>query len=641
MALSKQVHIYSVSTDAFYNHKEAKISRELSERRRERRILRKISDVVDTDKYKMASRTLNQIINVTKGELKELLNNHEETRHLNLYHINDRNVISIFESTLTRTLGMETDKLSTGIMVVETFYYEVIEQLIKNGFYFNGEKYRYYSSSAGQIRTKKAVFIRESLWDKYKKTLMCGLTIERINDLGGINVNKFLAYLALTNSATEVWQDFDIDKCIVVDDFETRINGEVDFINDITYEIKRQKMDVPVEHTDGCGMILPRLSRKNFMVRLPWVKGLLSPFDYLKFIRERNCSPIIKDIYGKEWDIVKDDIQVIFTKSQFKMNKFYNDWDEYKEFFKQYNCQAGICNMEEDYIDNSCVSYQMLQTLTDYTEDELLAITNKSKKRIDNIASDKKTMLRAFGVRKGKRYNSYLQQALEIYPEILQDIYCRRTLNDIKRSIVKKYRSGKIDVEGKYTFILPDLYAFCQHLFLGEDKPSGLLDNGEVSCRLFNSGVKLDVLRSPHLMAEHAIRKNVVHNDIKKWFKTDGIYTSTHDLISKILQFDCDGDTSLVVADKEMVQLAEKNMKQYNTVPLYYDMKNAHSVILNRDAIWDGLNHAFKGGNIGEYSNNISKVWNSGVFINGDEREQEEALNVVKLLCMENNFVID
>ena len=153
-------------------------------------------------------------------------------------------------------------------------------------------------------------------------------------------------------------------------------------------------------------------------------------------------------------------------------------------------------------------------------------------------------MLRAFGVRKGKRYNSYLQQALEIYPEILQDIYCRRTLNDIKRSIVKKYRSGKIDVEGKYTFILPDLYAFCQQLFLGEDKPSGLLDNGEVSCRLFNSGVKLDVLRSPHLMAEHAIRKNVVHNDIKKWFKTDGIYTSTHDLISKILQFDCDGDTS-------------------------------------------------------------------------------------------------
>lgn len=297
--------------------------------------------------------------------------------------------------------------------------------------------------------------------------------------------------------------------------------------------------------------------------------------------------------------------------------------------------------MEEDYIDNSCVSYQMLQTLTDYTEDELLAITNKSKKRIDNIASDKKTMLRAFGVRKGKRYNSYLQQALEIYPEILQDIYCRRTLNDIKRSIVKKYRSGKIDVEGKYTFILPDLYAFCQHLFLGEDKPSGLLDNGEVSCRLFNSGVKLDVLRSPHLMAEHAIRKNVVHNDIKKWFKTDGIYTSTHDLISKILQFDCDGDTSLVVADKEMAQLAEKNMKQYNTVPLYYDMKNAHSVALSRNTIWDGLNHAFKGGNIGEYSNNISKVWNSGVFINGDEREQEEALNVVKLLCMENNYVID
>ena len=63
--------------------------------------------------------------------------------------------------------------------------------------------------------------------------------------------------------------------------------------------------------------------------------------------------------------------------------------------------------------------------------------------------------------------------------------------------------------------------------------------------------------------------------------------------------------------------------------------------ILNNETIYNGLNAAFIGGNIGIYSNNISKIWNSNIFINGTYEERIEAINVVKLLCMENNFVID
>ena len=76
-------------------------------------------------------------------------------------------------------------------------------------------------------------------------------------------------------------------------------------------------------------------------------------------------------------------------------------------------------------------------------------------------------------------------------------------------------------------------------------------------------------------------------------------------------------------------------------VPLYYNMKKASPVQLNNQAIYDGLNAAFVGGNIGIYSNNISKIWNSDVFINGTEKEKQEAIDLIKLLCMENNFVID
>ena len=66
---------------------------------------------------------------------------------------------------------------------------------------------------------------------------MCGLTLDIINQKGGNNSNKHLAYTALSNSATDEWKNFDIDKCIVIDDFETNVFGTYDFVNDIDYTI--------------------------------------------------------------------------------------------------------------------------------------------------------------------------------------------------------------------------------------------------------------------------------------------------------------------------------------------------------------------------------------------------------------------
>lgn len=100
-----------------------------------------------------------------------------------------------------------------------------------------------------------------------------------------------------------------------------------------------------------------------------------------------------------------------------------------------------------------------------------------------------------------------------------------------------------------------------------------------------------------------------------------------------------DGDKSLVVADKTIIKVAERNMN--GVVPLYYNMQKAKPVQLSNVTIYDGLNAAFTGSNIGQYSNNISKIWNSEVFISGTEEERQRAIDVIKLLCMENNFCID
>lgn len=560
--------------------------------------------------------------------------------------LNDTNIISVFDSSLSRTIGLKQDELTNELLVVQVYYFDVFKDMSFFGFKYKDEKYKYFTSSAGQIRKKKAVFIKESTWNRIEKTIMCGLTIDKINSKGGNNVNKHLAYMALSNSATDEWNDFDIDRTIVVDDFETYVEGTFDFINELDYSITRKTDKAPIPHTDGAGMILPEISKKNFMFRSPWVKGLLGVFDFKRFIKVNNYSPVIKDIYGEEHDIFEENIQIIFTKSQFKMYKYYDSWDEYKSYFKKYNCTAGRCNIEEDRIKNAKINYQMIQTLTDITDEEIDLLTKKSYEKLSNICKSKDSMMAILGVTPYNTNMTAFQKAIKIYPSLLSDTYAKDVIREVKNSLLKKYRSGKLEVFGKYTFLLPDFYAACEYWFGHIDNPKGLLGDGEVFCWLFKNNEKLDCLRSPHLYKEHAVRFNVAYkaykpksDTIREWFITDGIYTSTHDLISRILQFDVDGDKSLVVADSDFIKIAERNMK--NIVPLYYNMKKAKPTELNNETIYNGLNAAFTGGNIGLYSNDISKIWNSNVFIDGTDEEKQEAINAVKLLCMENNFVID
>lgn len=622
-SLEKQVYIYSVDTSAFYNDIENKIHSKLLKAYRYRSHFKLLpSDYTNIKKHK---KYISQRISKLKSKLHEEFDRNIDIRTIRNDSLKEKEVISIFDSVLTRTLGMKENVLTQDVIIVRAYHYKILKSIINNGFQHNNEKYVYFSSSAGQIRNKKGVFIKKSVWDEYSNTLTCGLSVEDINRQGGINLNKYQSYLALSNSASSEWKNFNIDRTIVVNDLETDVKSLVDYIDRDTYEITRQEMDIPIEHTDGCGMILPRKSKKSFMCRLPWVKGLLVPFDFRKFA-EQNNSFIVKDVYGKEWDIVKDNIEVIFTKSQFKMFKYYDSWETYINKFNTYKCKAAKLN-EEDTSNDAKINYQMLQTLTDMTNEELKGISIDTIEDIVSIGTDKDTMLRILGANEANKRKNHFQEALFLYNELLNDEYSKQAIKDKKKSLVKEAKSGKLNVNGKYTFLCPDLYAFCEQLFLGIESPNGILSNGEVYCRLYDND-KLDVLRSPHLYLEHCVRENVLDDMKKEWFITDGIYTSVKDPISKILQFDNDGDKALVIQDAAITKIAERNMK--DVFPLYYVMSKAGAEEINSDSMYESLILAYKA-NIGEISNNITKIWNS----------DNVNLDVVKWLTMENNYTID
>lgn len=632
--LEKQVQIYSVDTGMFYNAIEKRIHNRLKRnyifKKHLKLILKKQNEFVKTIKWNRYMDRTNERITKLKSKLKKELQGNTTCRTLDQDEVKPKHIISVFDSVLTRTLGISVNTLTEEIIIVQSYYFDVLKNLIMDGFYYKNQKYVVFTASAGQIRTKKTVFIKEDTFNRYKKNLMCGLTIDDINSgiEQGVNINKFLAYLALCNSATEAWNDFDIDRAIVVNDLETYVKAEVDYIDSSTYHITRQLMDIPINHTDGCGMILPKKNKKSFMVRMPWVKGLLVPFAFDRFAKE-NESKLVTDIYGKQYDIIQDKIEVILTKSQFKMWKYYSSWDEYKDYFKQYQCQAAKCNEEEDLFTDAKLNYQMLQTLNEMTDEELLELSQESIDNITKIGRDKNVMLKVLGATKMNKNKNYFQRALEMYPSLLADTYSKEVLKDVKKSLVKKARSGKLDIDGKYTFIIPDLYAFCERVFLNIENPTGILQNGEVFCTLYKDHAKLDCLRSPHLYREHAIRINTIATEKKKWFITKGLHTSTHDPISKILQNDFDGDKALITPSPTIVACAERHMK--GIVPLYYEMAVAGKENINNQTIYNGLVSAYTGGNIGEISNDISKIWNS----------EQPNIDAVKWLCMINNFVID
>ncbi|MBU5332083.1 hypothetical protein KQI61_07715 [Anaerocolumna aminovalerica] len=628
--------------------------------------------------------------------------------------------IAIFESDLTRCFGCKDMEYNTDIINVVTYYTEIFESIIHNGFYYNMKHYVFFTAGAGQTRNKKSTFVSEEKLEENFNRLFCGLTKEIINNLGGMNTNKFLAYTSLCQTNSEIWENFNIDKAIVVDDIEyeipnqivryiytetpedknklfslqndlikidneikiiklgkrkgvrrnkveiehekelrdrkKRLLHEIEIIKSKYHKPEIKKMSVKIPFTDGFGISLKKT--QSAMIRLPFIKGLIAyvPKKAFKNYCYNNNIKInkIQDIYGKYHSI--DNIDYIFTKSQFKMYKYYQNilnehdeviktgWEVYKENFKKYNCDACRCNVERKVKLNAKTNYQILQTLTtEMIDDEIKQLASYDIDNLNGIGNDIQSMLNILGANEEKNDNlSYLQKSLLLYPEMLKDFYLRTLIKNTKNSMINKFRSGKFNIEGSYTFVIPDTLACLQWWFTDErnlDK-LGFLKENEVCCTLFESGEELDCLRSPHLDHAHCIRNNKNDNDTALWVKSKGVYVGVKDIMSKLLMYDNDGDKLLVHRNKTIINCAKRFQEKYGMIPNYYEMPKASPTELNNTTLYDGIVLAYHHGNIGLPSNEITKIF---MTLNPESTEEDvkEAIEIVALRCVDVNFTID
>lgn len=633
--------------------------------------------------------------------------------------------IAIFESDLTRCFDCRDMDHSDDIISVVTYYTEIFNSIIHNGFNYHGTHYVFFTAGAGQTRCKKSTFVSEEKLNASHGRLFCGLTMEDINKLGGMNTNKFLAYTSLCQTNTEVWSDFRIDRAIVVDDIEYEIpNQDVRYIYTETPEDKenlarlqarldqnsrqlkelrtrrqqypkgyrRPKEEIALEKelkderitliddmdrirsryhqtsirnqsvtipfTDGFGISLKKMSPA--MIRLPYIKGLMAYCPRRAF--QNWCSEHgqsirrITDIYGKSHSL--SEIDYIFTRSQFKMWKYYQNitsadgrviktgWEVYKENFKQFHCDACRCNMERKVLLNAKTNYQVLQTLTtEMTDEDILQMASYDINCLNGIGHNVQCMLNVLGANPQKNDKmNWLQKSLILYPEMLKDFHVRTLLKNTKDSMIKKFRSGKFSINGAYTFVIPDTLACLQWWFTGMDRSKledfGFVKEGSVVCNLFDDKEEVDCLRSPHLDHAHCIRKNQKNTQTRIWAKSDSIYIGMKDTMSKVLMYDNDGDKLLVHNNRTIIQCAKAFQQKYSMIPNSYDMPKASPELLSNSSLFQGIVMAYHHSNIGTPSNEITKIWAS---LNPDSTPEEikRAMEVIALRCADVNFTID
>lgn len=649
--------------------------------------------------------------------VRELREDREYTREDQLRNIN------IFESDVTRILKCKDMKHCDDLVSVVTYYTEIFDSIMHDGFIYKEKKFIFYTAGAGQTRNKKSTFISEKAFDENINRLFCGLSREQINELGGMNTNKYLAYTSLSQTNSSIWEDFEIDKAIVVPDIEFEIpNQKTRYIytetpedkmnvfrlkteiEKIAIELKRLKekktsltigmkrtkedierekeliklrkelnsqiseikskyhkstikyMSVKIPFTDGFGVTFRKST--SFMVRMPFMKGLISYVSKSKFktLCKENGIKIHKivDIYGKEHHI--DKVDYIFTESQFKMYKYYKNeydekgkllrtgWEVYKDNFKKYKCDACRCNIEDKVKLNAKTNYQVLQTLTtEMTDEDIYSLATYDIDNLNGIGRDVQCMLNVLGANEEKnpRMNSF-QKSLILYPEMLKDYYVRSTLKSKKESMINKLKSGKFNINGAYTFIIPEPLVCLQWWFNNErdlDK-LGMIKEGKVYCQLFDDGEEVDCLRSPHLDHAHCIRENENNSNLRSWYPTKGVYIGAKDTMSKFLMFDNDGDKSLVHNNKTIIKCAKSFQEKYGMIPNYYDMPKANPQQLSNDTLFEGIVMAYHHGNIGTPSNEITKIFDT-LNPNSTREEIEEAIDTVALRCVDVNFTID
>ena len=469
------------------------------------------------------------------------------------------------------------------------------EGIIKNGFKVNGIEFTRLLCGAGHSRRNTVIFCAKHIENELKTILNNGRRIDNMV------LAKNNAYFALSYSGViPVSQPY----FCVVPDCEVKRDTKVEFIED-NGKISEKTMELPYNLFDGQGIISPKMAKKwakdlqidyvpsAFIVRNAFLKGMICVFDFHKYSEEVIEKHIIKDVWGNDVNI--RDMDIIFTASQFKAWQSYESLNEYQKNCEKNEFRFGVVRVapEKDKTVTT-TNYQFLQAL-DLDNAQIESLCSKTVGFFDKtINSDwVYSVLYLMGTLADVEYNDTIfdsindiaTKVLILNNELINDPYIKNYLVKSLNKKIKESYVGSLIVNGNYSFIVQDPYAFCEYIF---DKPiKGLLDEWQHYSGFWNKRniFKAAAMRAPLTWRSEVNILNFVDNKkTNEWYKylqNGAIIHNVHGTdMMMYADGDADGDLIMTTDQQENIEGA------FGGLPIAFSRKTAKKETVIENKLW-------------------------------------------------------
>ena len=329
---------------------------------------------------------------------------------------------------------------------------------------------------------------------------------------------------------------------------------------------------------------------QGIQIRLPYIKGYVVSFPIRKWAAD-NKKYKIKDIWGKEWDLFKDKIDMILCESCFKakLDKtkeglqqwLFSSMKEYYECLDKYGYnKVGIAAYTKSKYQKDIytpITYQHLYAFN-FEYDDISKIVNKTGKlgaeiKNSNNVSYVKAFLNMLASqddseeqedednlideeqdedKEDEEYVNVIHKAIDLNHRMLFDPHIRNFLVNQARRIWRGLLLGRAYVKGNYIYAAGDCIAFMEHAF-GCEEVKGFLQKNQLFC----AGKKDEhiIIRNPLTHYSEVLKAEFIETDNTYVRHLDNVcqFPAAQDLSMARLNLDFDGDKVLVTDNSIML----------------------------------------------------------------------------------------
>lgn len=436
-----------------------------------------------------------------------------------------------------------------------------------------------------------------------------------------------------------------LSRTICVASIEKSMKAKVKSVSDNYETDVGECSDISNNMFDGAGMLNAKRFGEGIALQIRshyGCKGLLVSIDAVKYCIDMGYDTKIVDVDGIVHDLVSEEWDAIVTTDIWKTGKVFQTWANYVK----HCCEVEL---DELYITGTNVpengtkalSNQMTQSLFEMMDDEIPRLAERSIKQLRKFDKPDSAWSMLAAPSRDDSERTPFETLVFNYNSVLDTAYVRSALNERKHSAWCKTMQGKLAVNGKYTYVCPDLTAFldviCGHM--PADSPNlGTLKAHECVCGIHKGAKRLECARNPAQSFDWVF-VDVTTN--KYLPSTNILFVSVHDLNYRVMQNDYDGDHIFVINESVLLDIIERTWPDVHV--LYYEPTNGTApkeIPTGRSGynkwIEQSLSGTARTNKVGLYSTYLKSAWASV-----GQMPMEELLDDIAKLAAGVNHAVD